>query len=87
MQPSDDPSAPVTRWVPMAEAVAILGLSESTIRRLIRRGRLIAENANLRERVWRAEALAASAAASVTILQHEVERLQARPSWRAWWPW
>jgi len=48
---------------------------------------LYAENAVLRERVGRTEAEAASAAASASILQAELDRLRARPAWRSWWPW
>jgi len=51
------------------------------------RQRLAVENADLRERVGRAEAEATSANSSAEALRAEIERLQARPSWRAWWPW
>ena len=55
--------------------------------RLVERDETIAglyvELGELRERVGRAEALAAS----VTALQAELDRLRARPWWRAWWAW
>lgn len=49
------------------------------------RQRLAVENAELRERVGRAEAVAAAATASANALQAEVEQLRGRPWWRALW--
>jgi len=43
--------------------------------------------AELSLRVGRAEAASEAASTRATILQAEVDRLHARPSWRAWWPW
>jgi hypothetical protein len=51
------------------------------------RQRLAVENADLRERVGRAESMVASAMASASTLQAELDPLRARPGWRAWWPW
>jgi hypothetical protein len=43
MQPPTDPPASAERWVPFAEAQQILGLSETTLRRMIRQGKVTAE--------------------------------------------
>jgi hypothetical protein len=43
--------------------------------------------AALSMRVGRAEAASEAASTRANTLQAEVERLRARPSWRAWWPW
>lgn len=40
MQPSDDPPPPAERWVPFEEAQAILGMSETTLRRAIKAGKI-----------------------------------------------
>lgn len=60
MQSSDDPPVIRQRWVPLSEAVVILGMPESTIRRLIRQDRLTGEqiprdpgNLNDPRLVWR----------------------------------
>ena len=42
-EPPRDPPAPTERWVSFAEAQRILGLSETTLRRMIRQGRVTAE--------------------------------------------
>lgn len=41
--PPDDPPPSAGRWVSFAEAQRILGLSETTLRRMIRQGRVTAE--------------------------------------------
>jgi hypothetical protein len=88
---SESAHPPTTSQHPPASASALSeALSAITDALDAERGerqRLAAENADLRERVGRAEAVAASATATATALQAEIARLQARPSWRAWWPW
>lgn len=74
-----DPPAATTRALDVLAAALTEERAE--------RQRLAVENAELRERVGRAEAEVASATASATILQAEIDRLRARPWWRAWWPW
>jgi hypothetical protein len=60
-------------------------LAEALTEERIERQRLAVENAELRERVGRAEAVAASATTTATALQAEIERLHARSWWRIWW--
>ena len=43
MQPPADPPPSARRWVPFAEAMRLLGTSETTLRRLIRQGKVVAE--------------------------------------------
>jgi hypothetical protein len=48
---------------------------------------LYAENAELRERVGRAENASEAASTRANTLQAEVDRLRARRWWRWWWRW
>jgi hypothetical protein len=77
--------SPTSATDPPEAATRVLDvLAAALIEEREERQRLAAENADLRERVGRAEAEVASATATANTLQAEVDRLRARPWWRFW---